>query len=300
MLASAFDSDSPAVHLDLLTGEDLEALRQASGVTSVNRQVPSAAGAHSKRYLILTYQGEFDKVHYPMALAHNDVEDISQLKRTIVRLREELEAVTRDRGDPFSVHELESLVTQLKADNGRLSKELNDNSVENTKLVDLVESLKADNHTLRVRLESESRMHRANLSRPTSAQSPGRGGLSRSSSIIASPANSLRSVRPPQSSVRIASPNRSSFPKPPTAPVRYSSPSRRRDLSPRPYKSPYAQSSLRSPLNSIRSNPRDISPIRPPRLPIEPVSQPPATLSEVDARLQALQNFLRHQKAANI
>jgi hypothetical protein len=300
MLASAFDSDNHAVSLDLLTGEDLEALRQASGVNTNTKSGKTPTGFQSKRYLILTYQGEFDKVHYPMALSYCEVDDVGDLKRTIVRLREEMEGIRRNQVDPTTLHELESLSRAHRGEKERLARELNEYSIENNRLVDMIESLKSDNHLLRVRLErleSEARQRATLHSRPNSASSPRRTMTRSSSTIVNSPGNSLR---PPAPSTR------SSGSRPPTAPsnsFRTSSPIRahspqRNSVS---YKSPYAQSNLRSPMSSTRSVDRSPirkeSPPRPPKLPLEPVipAEPPS-LSEVDARLQALQNFLRHQK----
>ena len=306
MLGSAFDLDSPSVSLDLLTSEDLEALRQASGVNTGHRPAAQSSGVHSKRYLILTYQSEFDKVHYPMALSYCEVDDVGELKRTIVRLRDELESLKRSHMDPSCVHELEGLVMTYKSEKEQLGRDLNQYSMENNKLVDLVESLKSDNHLLRMRierLESDARQR-------GSSRIP-----NNTSSILTSPANSLRTLRPPPTSVRAPSPTRSQRglsprtapSRPPTAPARRVT-STTSPRSVKGYTSPYAQSSLRSPASSTRSvevpspNRRrntapalhaiSRSPIRPPALPIAPV----ASLSEVDARLQALQNFLRHQK----
>ena len=41
----------------------------------------------NKRYLILTYAAEFDRVHYPLPLMYEEYPDPEDLKRTIVRLR---------------------------------------------------------------------------------------------------------------------------------------------------------------------------------------------------------------------
>jgi len=50
--------------------------------------LPQAA-LSNKRYLILTYQGEFDRVHYPLPLAFDEFPDPQELKRTIAQLRGE-------------------------------------------------------------------------------------------------------------------------------------------------------------------------------------------------------------------
>jgi hypothetical protein len=59
-----------------------------SGGTSATS---AATGPHAKkRYLILTYAGEFDRVHYPLPLAFEDAASVESMQRTIRRLRSEL------------------------------------------------------------------------------------------------------------------------------------------------------------------------------------------------------------------
>eukprot|EP00439_Symbiodinium_sp_Y106_P010847 s6661_g1.t1 len=67
MLLSALAQESDSVYLDVLTARDLEMLRRHA-----NPEAPPAAPATmqpDKRYMILTYRAEFDKVHYPLPLA---------------------------------------------------------------------------------------------------------------------------------------------------------------------------------------------------------------------------------------
>ena len=266
MLASAFDGDSNSVSLDILTSEDLDALRQSSGLTGGPARV-NPAGPSSKRYLILTYQGEFDKVHYPMALAFSETEDVSELKRSIVQLRDELEGLRRSELDSSRVQEWEQMASSFRLEKEKLERELRERSIEKDRLLGLVESLKSDNHSLRLRVDFLESSHRSS---------------SKKQQLVSSPANSLRRG--------IASPSRSSpYRNRPPAPV---SPSRRPPLA-RGMVSPIRRPpSLRSsPASSVRS----ITSPKPPRLP-KPTGAAP--LSEVDARLQALQNFLRHQKSA--
>ena len=47
---------------------------------------------NNKRYLILTYMVEFDKVHYPLPLNFDENPDIDTLKNTIRRLRLEIDS----------------------------------------------------------------------------------------------------------------------------------------------------------------------------------------------------------------
>ena len=276
MLMSAFDMESSAVSLDLLTGEDLDALRQASGLGSKSPASQALSLTRSKRYLILTYQGEFDKVHYPMALSYCDQEDVTELKRTIVRLRDELDTIRKSQVDTKSLREVEVLVMSYKADRDKLSRDLEEAHSERSRLESTVEALQNENHLLRTKAEVlESQLASRNIAKPlerpnrrplsgASASSVRNIARSRASSIASSPTHSLRN-----------SPIRRQPASPYRQPLSRKPPLVRKDISPR------------IPV-------RDISP-RPLRLP-----QPaPVALSEVDARLQALQNFLRHQKAAS-
>lgn len=283
MLVSAFDGDSNSVSLDLLSSEDLEALRQASGLGS--RSPGSSSNPKSKRYLILTYQGEFDKVHYPMALPYCDVDDTVELKRTIVRLRDELDELRKSQIDIKSLRELEMLVLTYKSEKEKMTKDLNDCMIEKSRLQTEMESLRSENHLLRTRGEVlESQLHNSWIGKPRLADT----GRSRTSSLALSPANSLR--RSPQRHQQPGS--------------RASSPVRRLTSPRRPplASSPYQQSVQRKRQSQRAVSPQKslVSP-KSTRLPISPrqvvASVEPVALSEVDARLQALQNFLKHQKA---
>jgi len=105
MLCSAFNRDSKSVFVELLTYADLElmkARKMASGGTGAggdgNTSTASVDGtavtassttgrnAH-KRYIILTYNGEFDRVHYPLPLNFEETPNAESLQRTIRRLR---------------------------------------------------------------------------------------------------------------------------------------------------------------------------------------------------------------------
>ena len=329
MLGSAFDNDSHSVTLDLLTSEDLEALRQASGVSTQTAKPEVAQTIRSKRYLILTYHGEFDKVHYPMALTLSEIDDVSELKRTIVRLRDELEQMKRSPLDHQSLAELERLVMASQSERDALARELNDYSIENSRLTALVETLKAENHSLRCRGDKPGSGRRPQTSStltPTSLRrhnnvtghSPiHRSGMRNSSprqlSRVSSPANSTRggSGRSPRV---LKNPGVSQ-----TRGLNTRSPRNRLIPGlPPGYQSPYSQMQTRSPLGSIRSVPTspkhiDIndSPSRnqearynAPKMRSSGIRASEskeafktASLSEVDARLQALQNFLKNQKA---
>jgi coiled-coil domain-containing protein 61 len=99
MLHSAVLQQSDAVYVDLLTYQDLELLKSrkaaaasgtaAAAATQQQRQLP----ANNKRYLILTYASEFDRVHYPLPLLHEGQPDPQRLRGVIQQLRQQLEDV---------------------------------------------------------------------------------------------------------------------------------------------------------------------------------------------------------------
>lgn len=88
MLMSALRRTSDSVCVDLLTYSDLEVLK-AKRLRRSGHDVPMPATytSNNKRYLILTYQGEFDKVHYPLPLQFEEHPDPVDLKKTIIKLR---------------------------------------------------------------------------------------------------------------------------------------------------------------------------------------------------------------------
>ena len=51
-----------------------------------------APGANNKRYLIMTYAAEYDRVHYPLPLAFQERPDPERLRATVAGLRAELDA----------------------------------------------------------------------------------------------------------------------------------------------------------------------------------------------------------------
>lgn len=94
MLQTAVQQQSDSVFVDLLTFQDLELLKSkkaaatgtANGTAGPPRQLP----ASNKRYLILTYASEFDRVHYPLPLLPEDQPDPQRLKAVIKQLRQQL------------------------------------------------------------------------------------------------------------------------------------------------------------------------------------------------------------------
>ncbi len=71
MLLAALRGSSSSVLLDVLSSSDLEAMRAAASGGDVHTELSSqsaAASSGSKRYLILTFTSEFERVHYPLPM----------------------------------------------------------------------------------------------------------------------------------------------------------------------------------------------------------------------------------------
>mmetsp|Transcript_93109 Transcript_93109/g.299686 ORF Transcript_93109/g.299686 Transcript_93109/m.299686 type:complete len:670 (+) Transcript_93109:76-2085(+) len=101
MLLSALAQESDAVYLDVLTARDLEMLRRHA-----NPQGPpttSTSGQSDKRYLILTYRAEFDKVHYPLPLPLEERSEVDTLRAQLARARAELSEARATLGTSPSV-----------------------------------------------------------------------------------------------------------------------------------------------------------------------------------------------------
>lgn len=92
MLESAITKSSESVTLDLLTCGDLEAMwEKRLGSGKVRGGLSPASKPQAKRYLILTYDVEFDRIHYPLALPYCGRPDPARLQDTVRKLQAELE-----------------------------------------------------------------------------------------------------------------------------------------------------------------------------------------------------------------
>ena len=97
--SSSGTSGAPkSVYLDLLTSRDLEMLRQRAdrgpptGSPPASSPTAPAVDRGGKRYLILTYHGEFDKVHYPLSLTPDEsINDPGHMRDTIRQLKEQVQ-----------------------------------------------------------------------------------------------------------------------------------------------------------------------------------------------------------------
>ncbi|XP_033374627.1 coiled-coil domain-containing protein 61 isoform X2 [Parus major] len=83
MLESALTQSSDSVSLELLTYTDLETLHSRK-VGAVTRPLPSTSSSlNTKRYLILIYSVEFDRIHYPLPLPYVGRPDLAALVREL-------------------------------------------------------------------------------------------------------------------------------------------------------------------------------------------------------------------------
>uniref|UniRef100_A0A8C5ZJ71 Centrosomal protein CCDC61 n=1 Tax=Marmota marmota marmota TaxID=9994 RepID=A0A8C5ZJ71_MARMA len=90
MLESALTQSSESVTLDLLTYTDLESLRNRKLGRRPSTLAPRSNQLNSKRYLILIYSVEFDRIHYPLPLPYQGKPDPVVLQGIIRSLKEEL------------------------------------------------------------------------------------------------------------------------------------------------------------------------------------------------------------------
>jgi hypothetical protein len=119
MLLSALKQGSDSVFADLLTYADLEMLK-ARKEKAANGGFQRALPPNNKRYLILTYAAEFDRVHFPLPLLFEEAPDPLAMKRTVVALRAEIEALQAAGGDPSAMQELR----RLRQENSALREQL--------------------------------------------------------------------------------------------------------------------------------------------------------------------------------
>ena len=117
MLTSGLDCASDSVIIDLLTYQELEMFRSSRNPGTSSSQ-PSNSKLQTKRYLILTFSGEFERVHYPLPLSFEEAPNIETLQKTILRLKSELDQAKRIKElelDPIKLlQENDDLKQQIK------------------------------------------------------------------------------------------------------------------------------------------------------------------------------------------
>ncbi|KAE9043159.1 hypothetical protein PR003_g6160 [Phytophthora rubi] len=184
MLLTALHRRSDAVFVDLLTAADLDLYRQrklqpgtaVEGLTSAGGAASSGTG---KRFLILTYAVEFDRVHYPLPLTPEVSPSPEVLQRTIRRLKKALaekdKSSTAAGGDSRLAEEnavlreenrcLKNTLTQycdgtrdggaVLNSTGELQRELEASIEENKELIALYQQFREDSAVETARLRTE-------------------------------------------------------------------------------------------------------------------------------------------------
>ncbi|BFZ06866.1 hypothetical protein BsWGS_09904 [Bradybaena similaris] len=124
MLESAISKTSESVALDLLTYSDVETLRQIkNGTSSSVKPSGTASRANhltSKRFFILTYTVEFDRIHYPLPLPYVGKPNPQALQQEIRTLQAEVRKLKQS--NPSDDRRMEKLLRDYR----RLEREKND------------------------------------------------------------------------------------------------------------------------------------------------------------------------------
>lgn len=91
MLETAIRKSSDSVSLDLLTYADLQELRQRKATSGlIANKTRNVKQQGNKKYLILVYSVEFDRIHYPLPLPYLGKPDVAHLQNMVRQLNEEL------------------------------------------------------------------------------------------------------------------------------------------------------------------------------------------------------------------
>mmetsp|Transcript_1553 Transcript_1553/g.2327 ORF Transcript_1553/g.2327 Transcript_1553/m.2327 type:complete len:493 (-) Transcript_1553:239-1717(-) len=118
MVVSAVEGSAESVYVDLLTSADLEALRRrrhsAQPVVVNGGVISSKPPISNRRYLIVTYAVEFDKVHYPLPLDIENEPSAMSLRRQLRRAKKKIATMIEDQRNPDN-SPIAALKTQLNA-----------------------------------------------------------------------------------------------------------------------------------------------------------------------------------------
>ena len=123
------DPKNNVVSLNLLSQQDLIELKtkkttgeQAASLTSSTNQV---GNKFDKKYLILTFEGEFEQVHYPMPLHYLDEPDMQTMLNTFQRLQGHIEMSMTSRSVLQTGHRESNLIQSERAPDRMNQSELN-------------------------------------------------------------------------------------------------------------------------------------------------------------------------------
>ncbi|XP_065058135.1 centrosomal protein CCDC61-like [Rhopilema esculentum] len=136
MLESGISKTSESITLKLMTYTDLEALRSKKAAAKRKDAAPNTA-LSNKRYLIITYTVEFDRIHYPLSLSYVGKFDPVSMRKLFKQQKEEIRdlksqlqnlhsapRISRDRSASFErlIQEKEELENELEMCRNFLSK----------------------------------------------------------------------------------------------------------------------------------------------------------------------------------
>ena len=124
LLINALKKEDKTSYIDLLTYENLELLKNKKG--EEKKDVPKKL--LNKRYLILTVCCENDRVHYPIPLNYEEVPDSITMRKTLQRLKAELELARKSNYSSAQSVKANSFYSnessQLEEENEKLKKKV--------------------------------------------------------------------------------------------------------------------------------------------------------------------------------
>lgn len=115
MVVGALEGSADSVYIDLLTSADLRKLKK--------KAEPAVDVPSSRRYLIVTYAVEFDRVHYPLPL-DSEAPTVASLTRQLRRLKDKRTAELDQARRAQAAADAE--LKRLRAENERLKLRLKD------------------------------------------------------------------------------------------------------------------------------------------------------------------------------
>ncbi|CAF1168377.1 unnamed protein product [Adineta steineri] len=136
MLENAINQDSTSVNIDLFTYDDLEALRkkrqgQSENLTHHTTNIQLA----NKRYLILTYNAEYDRIYYPLSLPYCGKPDPVILMQQIRQLTTEnrlLKSKLESDVERSDIIRLQRECSRLKKENNEFRQQASSNRSNNS------------------------------------------------------------------------------------------------------------------------------------------------------------------------
>ncbi|CAF3311788.1 unnamed protein product, partial [Rotaria sp. Silwood2] len=137
MLENAINQESTSVSIDLFTYDDLETLRKKrQGQSGSITNHPANIQLANKRYLILTYNAEYDRIYYPLSLPYCGKPDPVTLMQQIRQLTTEnrlLKSRLESDVERSDIIRLQRECTRLKKENNEYRQQLSSNRSNNSK-----------------------------------------------------------------------------------------------------------------------------------------------------------------------